>query len=946
MDWSLRLSFRVFLILAAAIDGARANAMVTGTVICDQCKDGQISLFDYPISGVRVTINCADINGQTTMSKEVTTNWFGSYSMSMDGSPNLSNCQAKVSGSSDATTGCTAAAGPAQNLKLSFNWFGLEIYSVDSLLTQPDHPMSFCPQSATPVSAPRTPVNPLPTPVTPVTPTNPVSPPSTPVNPPTQDSPPRSPPFRIPPMPRFPPLSPLPPLPPMPPMPFVEASACPHQNWTMPEYKCYWRVLNPDTEVALIFGPIASRRYGTGMTLWQGLQGRGDPYRTLLREATTALLNSYNSVQFPYNTVAVVTHMNQALMGSPRSVLLTALRFMRANSGSPNNVSCKFTTCKLTLWFKPKFSSRSLHTLQVFPKRTLINHNQSIPTSDHHCASLSEWANARHIPNGWCARSGQGRNPYVLSADPSGSSSGSAISVAANMVAVSLGTETDGSILCPSSSNSVVGIKPTVGLTSRDGVVPITHRQDTIGPICRTVADAVYVLDAIVGFDHNDEATSEASRYIPPGGYIQFLKPSGLKGKRLGIVRDPFFTTIKEPEIIRAFEHHFQTLRQQGAVLVDNLKILGIDAIMNPFISGEGKAMDADLKLDLNKYLEGLVVSPVRSLADVIEFNKFEKLEMTEKHGQQGKASLSEWANARLIPSGWCARSGQGRNPYVLSADPCGSSSGSAISVAANMAAVSLGTETDGSILCPSSYNSVVGIKPTVGLTSRDGVVPITHRQDTIGPICRTVADAVYVLDAIVGVDHNDKATREASKYIPVGGYIQFLKPFGLKGKRLGIVRDPFFTDIKEPGIVRAFEHHFQTLRQQGAVFLDNLKIVSIDAILNPLVSGEGKAMDADLKLDLNKYLEGLVVSPVRSLADVIEFNNKFAKLEMTEEYGQQGFLDAQKTDGINAEADLVLPDGVDVDLVLLKAGVCVDRLRHLLHRVRHHQGVNYVAGR
>ncbi|KAK1560179.1 hypothetical protein Q3G72_023257 [Acer saccharum] len=272
-----------------------------------------------------------------------------------------------------------------------------------------------------------------------------------------------------------------------------------------------------------------------------------------------------------------------------------------------------------------------------------------------------------------------------------------------------------------------------------------------------------------------------------------------------------------------------------------------------------------------------------------------------------GKASLSEWANARGIPNGWCARSGQGRNPYVLSADPCGSSSGSAISVAANMAAVSLGTETDGSILCPSSYNSVVGIKPTVGLTSRDGVVPITHRQDTIGPICRTVADAVYVLDAIVGVDHNDKATREASKYIPVGGYIQFLKPSGLKGKRLGIVRDPFFTVIEEPGIIRAFEHHFHTLRQQGAVLVDNLKIVSIDAILNPLVSGEGKAMDTDLKLDLNKYLEGLVVSPVRSLADVIEFNNKFAKLEMTKEYGQQGFLEAQKTDGINAEVKKAL---------------------------------------
>ncbi|KAK3195031.1 hypothetical protein Dsin_026341 [Dipteronia sinensis] len=346
MDWSLRLSFSVFLILAATIDGARADAMVTGTVFCDQCKVGQRSLFDYPISGIKVTITCTDINGQTTMSKELTTNWFGSYSMSFDGSPNLSNCHAQVSGSSDATTGCAAAAGPAQNLKLRFNWFGMEIYSVDSLLTQPDHPMSFCPKSSTPtpVSPPSTPVDPPPTPVPP---TNPVSPPSTPVNPPTPDSPSSSPPtFRLPPMPRWPPLPPLPPLPPMPPMPFEEASACPHQNWTMPEYKCYWRVLNPDTKVALIFGPIASRRYGTGMTLWQGLQGRGDPYRTLLREATTALLNSYNSLQFPYNTVAVVTHMNLALMGSPRSVLLTALRFMRANSGSTNKVSCKFTPCK------------------------------------------------------------------------------------------------------------------------------------------------------------------------------------------------------------------------------------------------------------------------------------------------------------------------------------------------------------------------------------------------------------------------------------------------------------------------------------------------------------------------------------------------------------------------------------------------------------------------
>ncbi|KDP27574.1 hypothetical protein JCGZ_19579 [Jatropha curcas] len=125
-----------------------------------------------------------------------------------------------------------------------------------------------------------------------------------------------------------------------------------------------------------------------------------------------------------------------------------------------------------------------------------------------------------------------------------------------------------------------------------------------------------------------------------------------------------------------------------------------------------------------------------------------------------GKASMTEWAAFRslTLPNGFSARGGQGKNPYVLSADPCGSSSGPAISVAANLVAVSLGTETDGSILCPSNANSVVGIKPTVGLTSRAGVVPISFRQDTIGPICRTVRDAVYVLDAIVGVDYNDGA--------------------------------------------------------------------------------------------------------------------------------------------------------------------------------------------
>ncbi|OMO92850.1 Amidase [Corchorus olitorius] len=261
-----------------------------------------------------------------------------------------------------------------------------------------------------------------------------------------------------------------------------------------------------------------------------------------------------------------------------------------------------------------------------------------------------------------------------------------------------------------------------------------------------------------------------------------------------------------------------------------------------------------------------------------------------------GKASLSEWAHFRdnFVPSGWCARSGQGKNPYNLSADPCGSSSGSAIAVAANMAAVSLGTETDGSILCPSNNNAVVGIRPTLGLTSRAGVIPITPRQDTVGPMCRTVADAVYVLDAIAGLDYDDKETIKASKYIPRGGYKQFLKPNGLKGKRLGLLKNFFFSFDNGD-----FDHHFSTLRQRGAVLVEISDTSKFVSVYSSKEDYEGIAMTAEFKLALNSYLKDLVVSPVRSLKDVIAFNNKFSKLEKIKEYGQQLLLDAEATNGM-----------------------------------------------
>ncbi|XP_047940327.1 uncharacterized protein LOC125187739 [Salvia hispanica] len=298
MDWLHKFLLAAFLVAGASITGARGDAMVTGTVFCDQCKDGQISLFDYPLYGIKVTMACPGSDGQYTTWGEETTNWLGNYAMRVGGTPNLNACYTQVSSNGQGSNACGAAAGPAKQLRLMFNMFNTEMYSVDPLLAQPAQPMSFCPSSSTPA---------------------PVSPPPAPL---------------LPPVPRFPPA------------PFLEASACPHQMWLMPEYQCYWKVVSPDTKVAVAFGLIAGRRYGADMTLRQGMLGRGDPYRTLLREGTTALLNSYNSIQFPYHPIGVIEAMNLALMGSTRNVLHTALSFMRANAGSGNAATCRFTTCK------------------------------------------------------------------------------------------------------------------------------------------------------------------------------------------------------------------------------------------------------------------------------------------------------------------------------------------------------------------------------------------------------------------------------------------------------------------------------------------------------------------------------------------------------------------------------------------------------------------------
>ncbi|CAN6205352.1 unnamed protein product [Urochloa humidicola] len=274
-----------------------------------------------------------------------------------------------------------------------------------------------------------------------------------------------------------------------------------------------------------------------------------------------------------------------------------------------------------------------------------------------------------------------------------------------------------------------------------------------------------------------------------------------------------------------------------------------------------------------------------------------------------GKANPSEWSNFRPVESGWSARGGQTLNPYVLSATPCGSSAGPGVAAAANMAAVTLGSETDGSILCPSSANSVVGIKPTVGLTSRSGVIPITPRQDTIGPMCRTVSDAVHVLDAIVGYDKLDaEATGAASKYIPRGGYTQFLRADGLRGKRIG-VPTVFFQGYDQVQLA-VYEKHLNTMRKQGAIVIKDLDIATN---FTDLSDKETLLMNAEFKLSINAYLSDLLRSPVRSLSDIIAFNNKHPVEERLKDFGQPDLIAAQKTNGIGAREKLMKEHRLDV---------------------------------
>jgi amidase len=246
--------------------------------------------------------------------------------------------------------------------------------------------------------------------------------------------------------------------------------------------------------------------------------------------------------------------------------------------------------------------------------------------------NLSEWANFRstHSCSGWSGRGGQGRNPYALDRTPSGSSSGSAGAVASSYCAVAVGTETDGSVTSPAAACSLVGMKPTVGLVSRSGIIPIAHSQDTAGPMARTVTDAAILLTALAGYDPSDEATNVKAATFTPNDYTQFLDADGLKGARIGVARKEFTGYNRATDA--AFEAALSAMKDRGAVLVDPADI----TTLGQFGDVEYEVLLYEFKADLETYLRALPAGArVRTLDDLIAFNRAHSAEELPYFGQE-----------------------------------------------------------------------------------------------------------------------------------------------------------------------------------------------------------------------------------------------------------------------------------------------------------------------
>ena len=358
-------------------------------------------------------------------------------------------------------------------------------------------------------------------------------------------------------------------------------------------------------------------------------------------------------------------------------------------------------------------------------------------------------------------------------------------------------------------------------------------------------------------------------------------------------------------EVTRAYIKRIEKIDQNGPKLNSIIEI-------NPDAIKIAKLLDEEMKIKgLRGYLHGVPIllkdnintkdkmsttAGSRALNGSKPLEDSKVVEKLRKAGALilGKANLSEWANfrGRRSTSGWSGINGQTKNPYVLTRNPCGSSSGSGVSVSANLTLLAIGTETNGSIVCPSSVNGVVGIKPTVGLISRSGIIPISYTQDTAGPMARSVQDAAICLGFLTGIDKNDKKTIKSLNKT-YEDYTQFLNKNGLKDKRIGVYTAPLGLNDKVDSL---FKKSVGLIKKMGA------EIIEIETISSSEVKSHSfQVMIHEYKDGLNNYFKSLGKnSPIKNLSELIKFNENDS-IEL--KFFNQAYLKmAQNTEGTKSE--------------------------------------------
>jgi amidase len=396
----------------------------------------------------------------------------------------------------------------------------------------------------------------------------------------------------------------------------------------------------------------------------------------------------------------------------------------------------------------------------------------------------------------------------------------------------------------------------------------------------KTVEQPIVTTDAVPAFDLDEESISSLQEKIASGKYSseQLTK---LYLDRIETIdkKGPLLNSVIEinPEalsIAKSLDDERKAGKTRGP-------LHGIPILIKDNIDTADKMQTTAGSLALAGHIakqDAFVVKKLREAGAVII----------------GKTNLSEWANFRSTKScsGWSSRGGQTKNPYILDHNPCGSSAGSGVAVSANLCVVAVGTETDGSVTCPASTNGIVGIKPTVGLVSRSGIIPISARQDTAGPMARTVKDAAFLLSAMTGIDEADIITKQSDGKIQPD-YTKFLDANALKGKRIGVEKkkqgnNPYMHVLQQKAI--------DLLKQQGAEIIETEYVEKI----NNLGDDEFGLMMHEFKDGLNKYL-ATADAKVKTLKDVIEFNKQNEDRAMP--YFKQETLEmSEKMEGLDSK--------------------------------------------